>query len=399
MTRKNIYPTPALLVSVILILLSGNCDAIPAFARKYQISCQVCHSPVARLKPFGDTFAGNGFRLTEYESPRYFIQTGDDKLSLFRELPVAIRFDGLASLNYNNKNSVDFGTPFGLKLLSAGELSEKISYYFYFFMAEAGDIVGIEDAFLMYHDLFGTGVNFYIGQFQACDPIYKRELRLTMEDIKILKVAPGNSTVSLEYERGIMFDYELPKLKTAFVAEVVNGSGIGPAGDGFLFDRDKFKNVLGRISQPIGKSLDISFFGYTGKELILETPAIINSRIRMFGPGLNLNLNEKFMVNLQYIRRTDSDVYIESDDLNDKDVKTQGGFAEFILTPKGDMSKWYFTGLLNWVDSDLSLLDYKSATIHAGHILRRNVRLFSEFTWLSSEDEYGRLSLGFMSAF
>ena len=76
--------------------------AIPAFARKYQISCQVCHSPVARLKPFGDTFASNGYRLTQYESPRYYIPVGDDKLSLLRELPLAVRFDGIVSADFRN---------------------------------------------------------------------------------------------------------------------------------------------------------------------------------------------------------------------------------------------------------------------------------------------------------
>jgi hypothetical protein len=134
--------------------------AIPAFARKYQISCQVCHSPVMpRLKPFGDDFAGNGFRLTEYESPRHFLQAGDDKLSLFRELPVAIRMDGFMTFNLNKKEAVDFAAPFVLKILSGGELSDKLSYYFYFLLNERGTIAGVEDAFLMYHDLLGTGVN------------------------------------------------------------------------------------------------------------------------------------------------------------------------------------------------------------------------------------------------
>ena len=86
-----------------------NCNAIPAFARKYQISCQVCHSPVMpRLKAFGDEFAGNGFRMTKYESPRYFIPTGDEKLSLFRELPLAIRMDGFASYNFDNEGTDRF---------------------------------------------------------------------------------------------------------------------------------------------------------------------------------------------------------------------------------------------------------------------------------------------------
>ncbi len=61
------------------------------------------------LKPFGDEFAGNGFRMTEYEAPRHFVETGDEKLSLFRELPLAIRLEGYATLNFNNEGTVDFG--------------------------------------------------------------------------------------------------------------------------------------------------------------------------------------------------------------------------------------------------------------------------------------------------
>jgi hypothetical protein len=229
--------------------------------------------------------------------------------------------------------------------------------------------------------------------------MYKRELRLTLEDTRILTISPGNSGELLTYDRGIMFDYEIPKLKTQFVTEILNGSGIGPAGDGPLFDNDKFKNVMGRISQPIGKYVDIGLFGYWGKQLIKEAPGTVISRIRMFGPSLKLDINEKFIVNLQYAKRTDSEVYIQSDDIIERDVMTQGGFAEVIFTPKGDMSKWYLTGLLNLVDSDIDDLNYRSATLNAGYILRRNVRMFSEITWLQEQDEYVRFSLGFVSAF
>ena len=95
----------------LLILLSYSSDsfAIPAFARKYSISCQVCHAPaMPRLKAFGEDFAGEGFRLKEYESPRHFLQTGDDRLSLFRELPLALRLDGFATYNFDDRGQADF---------------------------------------------------------------------------------------------------------------------------------------------------------------------------------------------------------------------------------------------------------------------------------------------------
>lgn len=395
---------PNSIISILLVLFFTavsvqQSDAIPAFARKYQISCQVCHSPAPRLKPFGDTFASDGYRLTEYESPRYFIQAGDDKLSLFREFPIAARFDGITSVDFGGSKRINFGAPFILKLMSGGELSDKLSYYFYFLMSEAGEMVGIEDAFIMYRDLLGTGINVYAGQFQVCDPLYKRENRLTIEDVRIITTTPGNSTSRLTYDRGFMFDYEIPKLKTQFIAEIVNGSGIGPAGDELLFDKDKYKNFMGKISQPIGKYLDLGFFGYSGKEIINEFPDIINNRINIFGPSINLDFNEKLMISIQYAKRIDSDVFNEDDNSSYQDVSTQGAFAEVIYNPKGDMSKWYFTGLLNWVDSDLDDLDYKSATLHTGFNARRNVRLFSEFSWIDAEEKYAKLSLGFMSAF
>ena len=64
----------------------------------------------------------------------------------------------------------------------------------------------LEDAFLMYHDLLGSGINFYIGQFQVSDPLFKGELRYTLEPYMIYSVSPGNSTANLKYDRGIIFD-------------------------------------------------------------------------------------------------------------------------------------------------------------------------------------------------
>jgi len=354
-----------------------------------------------RLKAFGDEFAGNGFRMTKYESPRYFIPTGDEKLSLFRELPLAIRLDGFASYNFNNSGQTDFSAPFVIKILSGGELSDKLSYYFYFLFNEKGSVEGIEDAFLMYRDLFSSGINFYIGQFQVSDPLFKGELRYTLEPYKIYDAAPGNSSADLKYDRGIMFDRGF-KTGTTLVGEIVNGCGLGEATDGLLFDKDKYKNFMGKISQDVGKYVTIGLFGYTGKENLTDPAAIsgdVINKINMFGPDLTLNFSDKLILNVQYVRRTDSEVFIGSDGTTMDDLTTEGGFAEVIYSPKGDMSNWYLTGLLNLVESDADGLDYRSATLHAGYILRRNVRIVTEYTHKFSGAAYGKVSAGFISAF
>jgi hypothetical protein len=119
----------------------------------------------------------------------------------------------------------------------------------------------------------------------------------------------------------------------------------------------------------------------------------------MYGPDLVLDFNERLSIGIQYVWRTDSDVYLDPEEPMLQDVHTQGGFAEVIYSPKGDMSKWYLTGLVNYVESEVDALDYTAATLHAGYLLRRNVRLVTEFTQTFKGNKYGKLSAGFVSAF
>jgi hypothetical protein len=186
------------------------------------------------------------------------------------------------------------------------------------------------------------------------------------------------------------------------VAEIVNGCGIGAAAEGFLFDKDKYKNFMLRIKQDIGKNLSIGIMGYTGKEDLADPSMAsgnVTNRINMLGPDLILNFGDKFVLNVQYVRRLDSEVFIGTSGTIQEDITTDGGFAEVIYSPKGDMSKWYLTGLLNIVESDADGLDYRSATFHAGYLLRRNVRLVTEYTYKFSGASFGRVSAGFVSAF
>ena len=58
MKKSSFTGVIVLAAMVLFIVPAKKADAIPAFARKYQISCQVCHTPaMPRLKAFGDEFA------------------------------------------------------------------------------------------------------------------------------------------------------------------------------------------------------------------------------------------------------------------------------------------------------------------------------------------------------
>jgi hypothetical protein len=80
---------------------------------------------------------------------------------------------------------------------------------------------------------------------------------------------------------------------------------------------------------------------------------------------------------------------------------TRGGFAELLFRPKGDDGRWYGAGLFNWVDSDWTDLRYTAVTAHAGYLLRRNMRLVVETTYVlrGLAERHVRLGTGLILGF
>lgn len=382
-----------LLILFFILICAEISYAIPAFARKYSMSCQTCHSPFPKLKPYGDEFAGNGFALSDKDAPRYFIETGDEQLSLLREIPLALRLEGYATYNNQNSDRFDFSAPYILKLLSGGVLTKDVSYYFYFFFSERGEVAGMEDAFIMFNNLFDQNLDLYVGQFQVSDPLFKRELRLTFEDYQIYRASPGYTRANLTYDRGIMLTYGLDT-GTDIILEVLNGTGIGAANSFKIFDNDKYKNVFGRISQDVVDGLRIGAFGYFGKELLEDDLGDrFYNKFSMWGPDLTINLKDKLEFNFQYAQRKDDKADFFLGELN-----TKGLFGELIYTPQGDESKWYGVALYNWIDSDFDPLKYNAGTLSLGYLLRRNIRLVGELTY-NFDKEFTQVGVGIISAF
>jgi len=392
-------------LSIIITFLASDIFAIPAFARKYNMTCKTCHSPFPKLKPYGDEFAGNGFVLKDQDAPRYYVDTGDPELSLIRDLPLALRLEGYVTYNQSNSEQSDFTTPLLFKLMTGGAIAKDISYYVYYIL-ENGEPGKIEDAWLMFNNLFGSELDFTVGQFQVCDPLFKRELRLTRDDYYIYKVRPGNSNIDLTYDRGIMLAYGFES-GTVVTLEIVNGSGIG---EGFLsgnFDNDKYKNLMGRISQDVNDHFRIGAMGYWGKEEqevnIPGGTRFVSNELWMLGADATISL-DPLELNLQYIHRSDNNPRFIADNTflsllyPDYKIKTDGGFAEIVYRPNGDDSKWYAVGLFNWIHSDQTELDFKSLSGHFGYLLRRNIRLVGELNY-NFTNEFATIGVGFATAF
>ena len=212
--------------------------AIPAFARKYRATCSMCHAPIPRLNAMGELFASNGFELMPGEQPADTVETSDTLLRLQRGFPLAARIDAyLQGLTKRSRGEVqsDLQVPWVVKLLSGGQVANKVSYYMYFLASERGEVGGLEDAYIQFTDVASSGVSLLVGQFQVSDPLFKRELRLEYEDYQPYRVRVGEAAADLTYDRGLMAMWS-PRSGTDIAAQVVNGQGLRAASPSRHYD-------------------------------------------------------------------------------------------------------------------------------------------------------------------
>lgn len=392
---------------------------IPAFARKYGVSCALCHAPVPHLTAFGEQFAANGFEMAPGEAPRDTINTGDPLLRLQNTLPLAIRMDMYAAAFSNTKagqTAADFQTPWVIKLLSGGQVADKISYYAYFLLTERGEVAGLEDAYLQFTDVANTGVSLIVGQFQVSDPMFKRELRLSYEDYQQFRVRVGEATPDLTYDRGLMAMMS-PWEGADFSVQLVNGQGLDAATSDRQFDHNTPKNVAVRFSQK-WKFLRVGGFGYNG----VERSAGVDNLTSIYGPDATIELGSYGKLNAQFLRRLDDDPFFSSCSVGSPcpvgittpySTTVDAAFAEATFWPQGPAGRLFFTSSYNWVNADrpvislrlgeqstapgyLKRYDAVSGGVH--YLLKRNIRLMGEVGWDFQRDQ-GRFIAGTVLAF
>lgn len=392
---------------VVTLGWSGGASAIPAFARRYSASCAMCHDPAPRLNDLGNLFANNGFQLALKEPPRDAIETGDPLLQLLDDIGLALRLDTFVAAETGVQTpdpSVDLQVPWTVKVLSGGPIAPNLSYYLYFLLAERGEVAGLEDAYLQFSDVFGSGVHLLAGQFQVSDPMFKRELRLPYEDFHSYRVRAGFARADLTYDRGLMANWSPPWWKGgALSLMLVSGQGLSGASEARQFDTDLWKNVGARYAQDVGP-LTLGAFGYLG----WESAEGALDRILVFGPDVTLGLG-KLEANVQWLRRLDTNPLLVA-----------GGAASRIDTILAQLvygpfwgDRFYAAGVYNWISADAPVLSlrlgesdttlgflerYHTAAFGLHYLLRRNVRVMGEARW-DFENDRLRLVTGLSMAF
>ena len=419
--RKELAVPLVVAISLATCADAAPASEIPAFARKYGLSCATCHSPIPRLTALGEAFAANGFEFAPGEEPRDTINTGDPLLRLQNSLPLAIRYDAYMTSISNAQRGqvvVDQQFPWVMKLLSGGQVANKISYYAYFLLTERGEVAGLEDAYVQFTDIGGSGVSVIAGQFQVSDPMFKRELRLEYEDYQAYRVRVGTSPVDLTYDRGIMALYS-PWSGGDVAVQVLNGQGLNLGSADKQYDRDGSKNFALRFSQDAGP-LRLGAFGYYGDESVGGGAA--KNRVRVLGPDATLALGTRTELNVQLLRRWDSDPFLGSCSVltpcpggrtSAFTTRVDAALAEMIFQPGGPAGRWAFAALGNYIEGDAPVVSlrlgeqntpagflerYVTAGAGAHYLFRRNVRLMTETNW-DFELDQARFIAGFSLGF
>jgi len=152
MSRSTRGPRGMLFLAVgmaLSCLVSTRVNAVPAFSRKYQTSCQTCHSIFPKLNPFGTAFRLNGYHLpgeTEEQVKQTPVSLGADAYArMWPEMVYPSTLPGNAPFALNVKMADlyasshdetgktiihnDFQFPQEANLFAAGTLGNSFSFF------------------------------------------------------------------------------------------------------------------------------------------------------------------------------------------------------------------------------------------------------------------------------
>jgi len=134
---------PAITI-LFLFFLAVEASAMPVFSRKYETSCQTCHTIFPRRNIVGEAFRLNGYRFPDDETyvKEQPIELGDETYKRLwpnsiwpadtpRTTPFSISVKSIleAELDDDRDNPVNFLFPEGFELAAAGTMGDDISMY------------------------------------------------------------------------------------------------------------------------------------------------------------------------------------------------------------------------------------------------------------------------------
>lgn len=171
-----------------------DAQAVPSFARKYQTSCQTCHTIYPVLNPFGEAFRRNGYRFPSQNGSEDSdaekaptIPLGQDEYKktfpnsvwpdrIAEQVPFSMMFNGNVAFNIpgsDAKNAAGNMFPWSgllgeMHLFGAGAFNDTLTYMTQVTLGSDGSM-DLETGYLLWNDIAGPRhlVNLWVGRLWA----------------------------------------------------------------------------------------------------------------------------------------------------------------------------------------------------------------------------------------
>ncbi len=172
------YSSHVLCRSLVIVLLGfmssliiiPDAQALPAFARKYNVNCTVCHTRPPQLNTFGERFLENGYQIPGTEDGGIVgkRRLGDLALEDTVSNYMAFRLRGNAVRNFDYKRGngasspgdpedrIELGFPGTFNLFTAGTFTKNVGFMVELesnFEARDGSQVGFERTFVSFNNI------------------------------------------------------------------------------------------------------------------------------------------------------------------------------------------------------------------------------------------------------
>jgi hypothetical protein len=189
---------PLLIAAVVgvFVYFAGLTEAraVPSFARKYQTSCQTCHTIFPVLNPFGEAFRRDGYRFPSQNGSvdgdavkantialgqEEYVKTFPDTVwpdKIAEAIPLSVMFNGQVPVNLPDSDAKTAagntftwsGIEAELHLFGAGSFNDTLTYMTQLTLADDGSF-DIETAYLLWNDIVGPrhAFNLWIGRLFA----------------------------------------------------------------------------------------------------------------------------------------------------------------------------------------------------------------------------------------
>ena len=334
MKKKTLVWVIPLVFLFLIGLFVKEGHALPPFARKYEVSCSLCHNPFPRLNEFGEAFRLAGYRIPDEEE--IFIKSKQVAIEpdAFKKVwpaqiyptsipglpPFAIRAIIDAEIDTGGTSGArsTFRFPDELEILTAGSFGDNASFF-----AEIEIEDGAVEAapWLRFERIFGTSLlnlkagvvgDHTIGLPGALDPQRITRNRYLYGDWTMPN--PGGFTNRNRFRiRNGQPGFELTGYQRSwkYALGVVNGNDgsiddNNSAKDGFLQFAVKVGGIGYDGSKPSGKdfwsenSLQLGLFSYWGQASITRSGTEKTDVFYRLGPdirfrGSNLDLGAGYL--------------------------------------------------------------------------------------------------------